>query len=122
MMLVLSLVPNPMFSYFTFPLRFLQSSSEVQSAAVPSSSRQPAAQSPRTGAEFPRLEGTEAPRMPKLGRGISDGDDVLFFDESPPPKPKLSAAAEAKKVTGVSGSQPSAYCVHGPEFGSLTLK
>lgn len=81
--------------------RFLQSSSEVQSAAVPSSSRQPAAQSPRTGAEFPRLEGTEAPRMPKLGRGISDGDDVLFFDESPPPKPKLSAAAEAKKLAAI---------------------
>ncbi|XP_038951710.1 protein MCM10 homolog isoform X3 [Rattus norvegicus] len=82
--------------------RFLQSSSEVQSAAVPSSSRQPAAQSPRTGAEFPRLEGTEAPWTPKLGRGISDGDDVLFFDESPPPKPKLSAAAEAKKLAAIS--------------------
>jgi minichromosome maintenance protein 10 len=38
--------------------------------------------------------------MPKLGRGISEGDDVLFFDESPPQRPKLSAVAEAKKVTG----------------------
>ncbi|XP_052583422.1 protein MCM10 homolog [Peromyscus californicus insignis] len=81
--------------------RFLQSSSEVQSPAVPSSSRQSAAQSPRIGAEFPRLERTTAPRMPKLGRGISEGDDVLFFDESPPPKPKLSAAAEAKKLAAI---------------------
>lgn len=81
--------------------RFLQSSSEVQSPAVPSSSRQAAAQSPRTGAEFPRLEGTATPRMPKLGRGISEGDDVLFFDDSPPPRPKLSAAAEAKKLAAI---------------------
>ncbi|XP_050006448.1 protein MCM10 homolog isoform X2 [Alexandromys fortis] len=77
--------------------RFLQSSTEVQSPAVPCSSQQSAAQSPRTGAELPRLEKTTATRMPKLGRGISEGDDVLFFDESPPPKPKLCAAAEAKK-------------------------
>lgn len=93
-----------MLSFFIFLLRFLQSTSEVQSPAVPSSSQQAAAQSPRTGAEFPRPEGTAAPRMPQLGRGISEGDDVLFFDESPPPRPKLSAAAEAKKVTGVLGT------------------
>lgn len=102
---------NPTLIYFIFLLRFLQSSSEVQSPAVPSSSRQAAAaQSPPTGAEFPSLEGTAAPGMPKLGRGISKGDDVLFFDESPPPRPKLSAAAEAKKVTGVSGRQQGAFC------------
>ncbi|XP_021071180.1 protein MCM10 homolog [Mus pahari] len=81
--------------------RFLQNSSEGQSPAVPSSSRQAAAQSPRAGAEFPRLEGTATPRMPKLGRGISEGDDVLFFDESPPPRPKLSSAAEAKKLAAI---------------------
>lgn len=71
---------------------------------MPCSSQQSAAQSPRIGAEFPRLEKTTATRMPKLGRGFSEGDDVLFFDESPPPKPKLSAAAEAKKVAGVWGN------------------
>ncbi|XP_057643645.1 protein MCM10 homolog [Chionomys nivalis] len=81
--------------------RFLQSSSEVQSPAVPCSSQQSAAQSPRIGAEFPRLERTTATRMPKLGRGISEGDDVLFFDESPPPRPKLGAAAEAKKLAAI---------------------
>ncbi|KAK7823895.1 hypothetical protein U0070_020566 [Myodes glareolus] len=81
--------------------RFLQSSSGVQSPAVPCSSQQSAAQSPQIGAEFPRLEKTTATRMPKLGRGFSEGDDVLFFDESPPPRPKLSAAAEAKKLAAI---------------------
>lgn len=47
------------------------------------------------------MKGTPTAQMPKLGRGISEGDDVLFFDESPPPRPKLSALAEAKKVTGI---------------------
>uniref|UniRef100_A0A2K6FYB0 Protein MCM10 homolog n=1 Tax=Propithecus coquereli TaxID=379532 RepID=A0A2K6FYB0_PROCO len=81
--------------------RFLQSSSEVKSPAVPSSSQHPPAQSPRMGAEFPRLEGSPATWTPKLGRGISEGDDVLFFDESPPPRPKLSALAEAKKLAAI---------------------
>nr|XP_051677501.1 protein MCM10 homolog isoform X1 [Oryctolagus cuniculus]XP_051677503.1 protein MCM10 homolog isoform X1 [Oryctolagus cuniculus] len=73
--------------------RFLQSSSEVSSPAMPSSSRQPP--------KFPQLEGAPATQTPKLGRGISEGDDVLFFDESPPPKPKLSALAEAKKLAAI---------------------
>ncbi|XP_012668902.1 protein MCM10 homolog [Otolemur garnettii] len=81
--------------------QFLQSSSEVKSPAVPSSSQQPPAQSPRVGAEFPRMEGSPTTLMPKLGRGISEGDDVLFFDESPPPRPKLSALAEAKKLAAI---------------------
>ncbi|XP_012658728.1 protein MCM10 homolog [Otolemur garnettii] len=81
--------------------QFLQSSSEVKSPAVPSSSQQPPAQSPRVGAEFPRMEESPTTLMPKLGRGISEGDDVLFFDESPPPRPKLSALAEAKKLAAI---------------------
>ncbi|XP_053429208.1 protein MCM10 homolog isoform X2 [Nycticebus coucang] len=82
--------------------QFLQSSSEVKSPAVPSSSQLPPAQSPRAGAEFPRLEGRSSTMlMPKLGRGVSEGDDVLFFDESPPPRPKLSAVAEAKKLAAI---------------------
>ncbi|KAG8515936.1 Protein MCM10, partial [Galemys pyrenaicus] len=80
--------------------RFLQSSSEVKSPAMPPS-RQPPSQSLRTGAESPRLEGTPAAQTPKLGRGISEGDDVLFFDESPPPRPRLSALAEAKKLAAI---------------------
>ncbi|KAF6131401.1 minichromosome maintenance 10 replication initiation factor [Phyllostomus discolor] len=81
--------------------RFLQSSSEVSSPAMPSSSGQPPSQSPPTGAEFPGLQGTPGIQAPKLGRGISEGDDVLSFDESPPPKPKLSALAEAKKLAAI---------------------
>ncbi|KAM6154277.1 protein MCM10 homolog [Erethizon dorsatum] len=81
--------------------RFLQSSSEVGSPVVPSSSWQPPARSPQMGAEFPAQEGTTAPQMPKLGRGILEGDDVLFFDESPPPRPKLSVLAEAKKLAAI---------------------
>ncbi|XP_062957208.1 protein MCM10 homolog [Cynocephalus volans] len=81
--------------------QFLQSSGEMKSTAEPSSLRQPPAQSPRTEAELPRLEGTLAAWTPKLGRGISEGDDVLFFDESPPPRPKLGALAEAKKLAAI---------------------
>ncbi|XP_070284459.1 protein MCM10 homolog isoform X2 [Myotis yumanensis] len=81
--------------------RFLQSSNEVSSPAVPSSSRQPPPRSPPTGAEFPRLGATPPTPVPRLGRGISEGDDVLLFDESPPPKPKLSALAEAKKLAAI---------------------
>ncbi|KAM9229110.1 protein MCM10 homolog [Dugong dugon] len=81
--------------------RFLQSSSKGESPALPSSSRQPPSQSPRMGAEFPRLEGVPATQTPKLGRGVSEGDDVLFFDESPPPRPRLNALAEAKKLAAI---------------------
>nr|XP_030688315.1 protein MCM10 homolog [Globicephala melas]XP_030688316.1 protein MCM10 homolog [Globicephala melas]XP_030688317.1 protein MCM10 homolog [Globicephala melas]XP_030688318.1 protein MCM10 homolog [Globicephala melas] len=81
--------------------RFLQSASEVESPAVPSSSRQPPSWSPPAGAEFPKLKGTPAIQMPKLGRDISEGDDVLFFDESPPPRPKLNKLAEAKKLAAI---------------------
>ncbi|XP_069846473.1 protein MCM10 homolog [Dipodomys merriami] len=81
--------------------RFLQNSSEAQSPAVPCSSQLPLTQCPRTGAKFPRLEGATAPLMPKLGRGVTEGDEVLFFDVSPPPRPKLSAVAEAKKLAAI---------------------
>ncbi|GAB5573296.1 protein MCM10 homolog isoform X1 [Prionailurus iriomotensis] len=80
---------------------FLQSSSGVESLAVPPSSQRAPSRSPQMGAEFPSLEGTPATPMPKLGRGISEGDDVLFFDESPPPRPKLSALAEARKLAAI---------------------
>ncbi|XP_060048639.1 protein MCM10 homolog [Erinaceus europaeus] len=81
--------------------RFLQSSSEAKNPVVPSSSQQPPSQSPPAGTEFPRLERTPGAHTPKLGRGISEGDDVIFFDESPPPRPKLSALAEAKKLAAI---------------------
>lgn len=68
---------------------------------MPPSSQWASSQSLQMGAALPSLEGTPATQMPKLGRGISEGDDILFFDESPPPRPKLSALAEAKKVSGI---------------------
>lgn len=68
---------------------------------MPSSSREPLSCSPPTGAELPKMNGTPAIQTPKLGRGISEGDDVLLFDKSPPPRPKLSALAEAKKVAAM---------------------
>ncbi|XP_007933665.2 protein MCM10 homolog, partial [Orycteropus afer afer] len=81
--------------------RFLQSSSKGESPALPSSSRQPPSQSPQMRAKFPRLEGAPATQTPKLGRGISAGDDILFFDDSPPPRPKLNALSEAKKLAAI---------------------
>uniref|UniRef100_A0A8C0Q346 Protein MCM10 homolog n=1 Tax=Canis lupus familiaris TaxID=9615 RepID=A0A8C0Q346_CANLF len=81
--------------------RFLQSSSGIKSPAVTPSSQRVPSQSLQTAAVLPSLEGAPATQMPKLGRGISEGDDVLFFDESPPPRPKLSALAEAKKLAAI---------------------
>ncbi|KAK2495604.1 hypothetical protein MC885_001431, partial [Smutsia gigantea] len=81
--------------------RFLQCSSEIQSLSDASSSQRPPSWSPQVGAKYPRLQGASATQMPKLGRGISEGGDVLFFDESPPPRPKLSALTEAKKLAAI---------------------
>uniref|UniRef100_F6QH58 Protein MCM10 homolog n=1 Tax=Monodelphis domestica TaxID=13616 RepID=F6QH58_MONDO len=81
--------------------RFLESTAGVKSPASPSSSGKPPFQSPRPGAEFVKIERTLSPQTPRLGRGFSEGDDILFFDESPPPGPKLSALAETKKLTAI---------------------
>ncbi|XP_012863045.2 protein MCM10 homolog isoform X2 [Echinops telfairi] len=81
--------------------RFLQSSSQGECPALPSSSRQPTSPPPLTRAELPSREATQAPQTPKLGRGIAEGEDILFFDESPPPRPKLGALAEAKKLAAI---------------------
>ncbi|XP_075408479.1 protein MCM10 homolog isoform X1 [Tenrec ecaudatus] len=81
--------------------RFLQSASQGAHPALPTSSRQPTSPPPLTGAELPRREGTPAPQTPKLGRGVAEGEDILFFDESPPPRPKLGALAEAKKLAAI---------------------
>lgn len=81
--------------------RFLQCSSETQSLSDASSSQRRSTRSLQVGAKFPRLQGAPATQMPKLGRGISEGGDVLFFDESPPPRPKLNALAEAKKLAAI---------------------
>ncbi|KAM6216209.1 protein MCM10 homolog [Rhynchocyon petersi] len=81
--------------------RLLQCSSESTDPALPCSSQQPPSQSLQTGAGSPRMEGAPATQTPKLGRGITEGDDILFFDESPPPRPRLNALAEAKKLAAI---------------------
>nr|XP_006013141.1 PREDICTED: protein MCM10 homolog [Latimeria chalumnae] len=57
--------------------------------------------SPKAAAEFPKEQKTVAtPQTPKLGRGFSEGEEVLFFDVSRA-TPKLSSLAEAKKLAAI---------------------
>ncbi|KFV56206.1 Protein MCM10, partial [Gavia stellata] len=81
--------------------RFLQNTSKVGSPALPSSSRQSSLHSPMPGAEFPKAAKMSTPQRPRLGTGFSEGEDILFFDGSPPPTPKLGSLAEAKKLAAI---------------------
>ncbi|XP_065492308.1 protein MCM10 homolog [Caloenas nicobarica] len=81
--------------------RFLQNTSRVGSPALPSSSRQSSLHSPVPGAEFPKAAKMSTPQRPRLGTGFSEGDDILFFDGTPPPRPKLDSLAEAKKLAAI---------------------
>ncbi|XP_069483897.1 protein MCM10 homolog [Ambystoma mexicanum] len=81
--------------------RLLEVPDRVESPNVPCLGEF-ALRSPRQGTEFPKDQQMASPQMPKLGRGFSEGDDVLFFNVSPPPAPKLSVSAEAKKLLAIS--------------------
>ncbi|XP_068024334.1 protein MCM10 homolog isoform X2 [Melanerpes formicivorus] len=81
--------------------RFLQNTSKASSPALPSSSRQSLVHSPMPGAEFPKAAKMSTPQRPRLGTGFSEGEDILFFDRSPPPTPKLDSLAEAKKLAAI---------------------
>ncbi|KAM6288464.1 protein MCM10 homolog isoform 2-T2 [Spheniscus humboldti] len=81
--------------------RFLQNTSKASSPALPSSSRQSSLRSSIPGAEFPKAAKMSTPQRPRLGTGFSEGDDILFFDGSPPPTPKLDSLAEAKKLAAI---------------------
>ncbi|KFQ67853.1 Protein MCM10, partial [Phaethon lepturus] len=81
--------------------RFLQNTSKAGSPALPSSSRQSSLHSPVPGAEFPKAAKMSVPQRPRLGTGFSEGEDILFFDGSPPPTPKLDSLAEAKKLAAI---------------------
>lgn len=68
----------------------------------PSSSSSPQSKgsllSPKAACDVPK--GTQSPAAPTLGRGFSEGEDILFFDKSPPQAPaagslRLSAAKMA---------------------------
>ncbi|XP_049633055.1 protein MCM10 homolog [Suncus etruscus] len=67
--------------------RSLQSSGEFESPAVP----------PPSGFKS-LLQGAS---RPQLGRGLLVGADVLLDNNSPPPKLKLGALAEAKKLAAI---------------------
>ncbi|XP_076578381.1 protein MCM10 homolog [Chaetodon auriga] len=48
--------------------------------------------SPKVASEVPKAtQSPAAPHTPTLGRGFSEGEDILFFDKSPPPAPTSSA-------------------------------
>lgn len=48
--------------------------------------------SPKAGSEVSKTSrSATAPNTPILGRGISEGEDILFFENSPPPPPAPSA-------------------------------
>ncbi|XP_060634214.2 protein MCM10 homolog [Anolis sagrei] len=81
--------------------RFLQSTSRENIPVVLSSLGSPALRSPVPGSEFPKAAKLASPQTPQLGRGVSEGDDVLLCDDLPAPAPKLNAMAEAKKMAAI---------------------
>ncbi|CAH2275624.1 MCM10 homolog [Pelobates cultripes] len=78
--------------------RFLDSTSSSELSSTVASTGPNSFQSPKPAAEFPN---TRKVATPRLGRGFSPGEDVLFFDTSPPSVPRLSAPAEAKKLAAI---------------------
>ncbi|KAL6117022.1 mcm10 [Pungitius sinensis] len=86
---------------------------------APSSSMgREALMSPKAAAEVPRAtQSPAAPHGPTLGRGFSEGEDILFFENSTPPAPvalslsgaKLTALKKLKaKGTGLEKEDPNA--------------
>ncbi|KAM9311758.1 protein MCM10 homolog [Gastrophryne carolinensis] len=78
--------------------RFLESTDKPIEASVTGTAGHAMFQSPKQAAEFPSGQRMSTP---KLARGFADGQDVLFFDTSPPNACKLSASAEAKKLAAI---------------------
>ncbi|XP_060936301.1 protein MCM10 homolog [Limanda limanda] len=70
----------------------LQTSAGVRPGLSTSSRAQGGLMSPKVASEVPRsTQSPAAPHAPTLGRGFSEGDDILFFENSPPPAPAASA-------------------------------
>nr|XP_046235722.1 protein MCM10 homolog [Scatophagus argus]XP_046235723.1 protein MCM10 homolog [Scatophagus argus] len=59
--------------------------------------------SPKAASEVPKAtRSPAAPHTPTLGRGFSEGDDILFFENSPPPVPAARALSlSAAKLTAL---------------------
>ncbi|XP_034529763.1 protein MCM10 homolog [Notolabrus celidotus] len=97
--------------------RVLQNSTGPRPGSLSSLPGRGSLMSPKAASEATRSP--TAPHAPTLGRGFSEGDDILFFDKSPPQAPapsalSLSAAklAALKKLrakgTGVEKEDPNA--------------
>ncbi|XP_051248743.1 protein MCM10 homolog isoform X1 [Dicentrarchus labrax] len=58
--------------------------------------------SPRAASEAPKATRSPAtPHAPTLGRGFSEGEDILFFENSPPPAPAPRAFLSATKLAAL---------------------
>ncbi|XP_075713524.1 protein MCM10 homolog [Rhinoderma darwinii] len=77
--------------------RFLESTGNSEVSSTTACVRQATFQSPKQASEFPATQKL----TPKLARGFSEGEDVLFFDSSVPLVSKLSPPSEAKKMAAI---------------------
>uniref|UniRef100_A0A8D3CTJ7 Protein MCM10 homolog n=1 Tax=Scophthalmus maximus TaxID=52904 RepID=A0A8D3CTJ7_SCOMX len=76
--------------------RVLQNSAGVRPGSSSSSSLlgREGLTSPKAASEVPKsTQGPAAPHTPTLGRGFSEGEDILFFENSPLSAPALSISA-----------------------------
>lgn len=76
--------------------KVLQSSSGSRPGLSSSSSSRDGLMSPKAASEVPKASRSpDAPHTPTLGRGFSEGEDILFFENSTPPplQPALSLSA-----------------------------
>ncbi|XP_059182192.1 protein MCM10 homolog isoform X2 [Centropristis striata] len=72
--------------------RVLQSSAGPRPGSSSSSLARDGLMSPKAASEVPKATQSPAtPHAPTLGRGFSEGDDILFFENSPPQAPAPSA-------------------------------
>ncbi|XP_019948078.2 protein MCM10 homolog [Paralichthys olivaceus] len=72
--------------------RVVQNSTGVKPGLSSSLRGQDGLMSPKAASEVPRsTQSPAAPHTPTLGRGFSEGEDILFFENGPPPAPAASA-------------------------------
>ncbi|CAI9548537.1 unnamed protein product [Staurois parvus] len=76
--------------------RFLESTNKTEPSSSTASAGQAIFQSPKQAAEFPKAQTMSTP---KLARGFTEGEDVLFFDMSP--SCKKNSSVKAKKVAAL---------------------